>query len=81
MKKKDPELKDHDHKMDCHDKDHNRELNWRENDIDHDWYIPPHERAKGKESSSIDLEMFKSKDFLARILIGIERRDIVTPWF
>lgn len=55
--------------------DHERERDWHDRDIYHDGrekkrvydqYVPPHDRAKGKEYISIYHNKFKIEDVLVR---------------
>ncbi|KAF3650187.1 hypothetical protein FXO37_18588 [Capsicum annuum] len=55
--------------------DRDRDHDCRDKERDYNWYIPPHDWEKGKESSFIDPDKVKSEDVLARILIGVEGTD------
>lgn len=50
---------DRDRDKDWNGKNFDRERGSGEDNRDHNWYIPLHDWAKGKETSSIDLEKFK----------------------
>lgn len=59
------------------EKDHGRYWyvkvwDWIDKDRYHKRYIPPQDMAKGQKSSPINPEMFRSEDFLARILMCVE---------
>lgn len=54
---------------------------WNDRNCDHDWrdktvsmiiVCPPYDRAKGKDSNSVDPNKFKTEDVLASILIKVE---------
>lgn len=62
-------------KREWYDKDRDRDQDLRDKDRDHYQYILPHNRFKGKESSSFDLEKFKSEDVLDHILMGVKESD------
>lgn len=57
---------------DWSDRDRDRDWYWRDKDRNYEWYLYPHDRVKGKESSFIDLDKFKTQGVLPCILIHVD---------